>query len=98
MPKAMVSTIVLSLCAFVVGASGRALEVPSLPEAALGGSTAALPPTFARRLPSDAELAGLQTALAYTFNSPWTLVLALIHPSFGELNNARCGTRDCCPC
>lgn len=52
---------------------------------------AASQPVFARRLPSDAEVKALEQRLNYNFNNTWGLKLALVHPSYGELNNARCG-------
>ncbi|EFN58917.1 hypothetical protein CHLNCDRAFT_140869 [Chlorella variabilis] len=50
---------------------------------------AASQPVFARRLPSDAEVKALEQRLNYNFNNTWGLKLALVHPSYGELNNAR---------
>ncbi|KAL4421411.1 hypothetical protein ABPG75_010702 [Micractinium tetrahymenae] len=41
------------------------------------------------RLPSDADLSKLEEAVGYTFKDKWVLCQALIHPSFGVLNNLR---------
>ena len=43
----------------------------------------------ARRLPTDQELRGLEARLGVNFTDPWLLRQALVHPSFGEFNNAR---------
>ena len=60
------------------------------PEAA-AAATAALPPPAkrVRRMPSDEELEGLEATLQYNFTNKWLLREALIHPNFGEWNNAR---------
>jgi hypothetical protein len=79
--------ITLRLAFLLAAGSARMLDL--MPATALGGSTAA--GVLARRLPSDAEIAGLESVLGYTFKEKWNVRLALIHPSFGELNNARCG-------
>lgn len=47
-------------------------------------------PVAARRLPSAQEIASLENQLGYKFTDTFTLTQALLHPSFGELNNARC--------
>lgn len=47
-------------------------------------------PPPAHGLPSEEELRQLQEGLNYTFVDPWLLRQALVHPSFGEFNNARC--------
>ncbi|KAI3436477.1 hypothetical protein D9Q98_005894 [Chlorella vulgaris] len=46
-------------------------------------------PVAARRLPSAQEIASLENQLGYKFTDTFTLTQALLHPSFGELNNAR---------
>lgn len=57
---------------------------------AAAARTAGLVLPGARRLPTDSELFSLQGKLGYNFTDVWLLRQALIHPSFGQLNNARC--------
>lgn len=40
-------------------------------------------------LPSDADMQNLEATLGYQFLNKWLLREALIHPSYGEFNNAR---------
>jgi hypothetical protein len=66
--------------------AARMEALPAEPEL----TTPPLPRLTARRLPTDGELAELEGRLNHTFNNKWLLKTALIHPSYGELNNARC--------
>ena len=79
-------------CAAAVGAAPpAAVGKPEAAAAATAAGELAPPPPAkrARRMPPDAELAGLEAVLQYNFTSKWLLREALIHPSFGEWNNAR---------
>lgn len=57
----------------------------------LQAAEAALLLPEARRLPTDQELGQLEAAIGYNFTNPWLLRQALVHPSYGEFNNARSG-------
>ena len=59
------------------------------PKAAAAAPALQPPAKRVRRMPSDEELAGLEADLRYNFTNKWLLREALIHPSFGEWNNAR---------
>lgn len=76
----------------MAAAAAAAADVAdATPEAAAAAATAALPPPAkrVRRMLSDEELEGLEATLQYNFTNKWLLREALIHPNFGEWNNAR---------